>query len=85
MSKYKLFVSCDEAQICCDKSQYNEASFFEKIKLSLHLLYCKACRTYTKNNNKLTDLVNNKKVTSFKETEKNELEKLLQEEIRNLE
>ena len=85
MSKYKLFVSCDEAQICCDKSQYNEASFFEKIKLSLHLLYCKACRAYTKNNNKLTDLVNNKKVTSFKETEKNKLEKLLQEEIRNLE
>ena len=33
MSKdYKIFVSCDKAAHTCDKSQYNEASLWEKIK-----------------------------------------------------
>jgi glutamate synthase domain-containing protein 2 len=43
-------LSCDEATCICDKSQYKEASFFEKIKLNLHLLLCKKCGMYTKQN-----------------------------------
>jgi len=83
-SKYKLFISCDEAQLCCDKAQYKEASIFEKIKLSIHLLFCKACQTYTKNNSKLTELMKDKSVTSFKEEEKASFENAFKKELENL-
>jgi len=43
-------LTCDEATTICDKSQYNEASFFEKIKLQLHILLCKKCWKYSKQN-----------------------------------
>jgi len=79
--KYDIFIACDEAQHCCDKSQYNEASIMEKIKLSIHLIYCKACRKYTKNNNELTKLVNNKDVHSMGTNEKESLEALFQKEL----
>lgn len=78
----KLFIACDEAQHCCDKAQYNEASLVEKIKLSLHLLFCRTCQKYTSTNNKLTQLMKKEKVQSFDNNEKNELEKLFQQQIK---
>lgn len=59
----KFFIPCDEANHVCDKTQYAEASLWDKVKLSLHLLYCIACRKYTKNNSKLTKLLTKKPVT----------------------
>ncbi len=47
-------MKCEEAGHVCDKSQYKEASFWEKVKLNIHLIYCRACREYTKNNIKLS-------------------------------
>lgn len=43
-------LTCDEASAICDKSQYNEASFWEKIKLQVHLFLCKKCGLYAKQN-----------------------------------
>lgn len=54
MGKVKIFIPCDKANHTCDKSQYKEASLPEKIKLNIHLIYCKAYREYTKTNIKLT-------------------------------
>lgn len=53
-----LFISCEEATIICTKAQYNEASFLEKIKLSIHLLRCKVCGKFSKQNAKLTKVCN---------------------------
>lgn len=50
-----LFISCEEATIICTKSQYNEATFLEKVKLSIHILQCKICAKYAKQNGKLTE------------------------------
>ncbi|MCK8480075.1 glycine dehydrogenase [Psychroserpens algicola] len=58
----KFFIPCKEANHVCDKTQYKEATLWEKIKLNIHLLYCKACRKYTKNNAKLTKLITKKPV-----------------------
>jgi len=73
---YKMNASCEKANHVCDKTQYNEASLWEKIKLSIHLLYCKACREYTHNNKKLTKAVKNSEVQCLdckaKETMKEE-------------
>ena len=60
-NKNKIFIPCDEANHVCDKSQYKEASLWEMVKLNVHLLYCKACRTYSANNSKLTKMMNSSK------------------------
>jgi hypothetical protein len=52
----KLFITCDEATTICTKNQYKEASFWEKIKLNIHLLTCKICGLYSKQNTKLTEV-----------------------------
>lgn len=56
----KFFINCDEATTICDKSQYNEASFFEKIQLNFHFLYCKVCALYSKQNNLLSKIYKSK-------------------------
>ena len=79
--KYKVFVSCDVANHVCDKTQYKEASFWEKLKLNIHLLYCKACRKYTRNNSKLTKLVRESSVECLDTQEKMKLKANFEQEI----
>jgi len=79
--KYKVFVSCDVANHVCDKTQYNEASLWEKIKLNIHLLYCKACRKYTQNNQKLTKIVKESEVQCLDATAKERLKKQFETEL----
>ena len=82
MSKhFKLFISCDKATHTCDKTQYNEATLWEKIKLSLHLFYCKVCRKYSANNGKLTTLVHKPEVDCLKNCEKETLQANFQKEL----
>lgn len=54
----RLFISCDEATTICNKNQYKEASFWELIQLNIHILRCKTCGLYTKQNGKLTKVCN---------------------------
>lgn len=79
MSKLKL--ECHEANHICDKNQYKEASLKEKIILTFHLMYCRACRTYTANNTKLTKLVNNPKVQTLDNSAKNKLQDAFEAEL----
>ena len=82
MSKKKgLFLSCDEANHTCDKTQYKEASFWEKVRLNIHLIYCRACRKYTQNNSKLTKLVKKKDVQCLNGEEKERMSVALNQEI----
>ena len=82
MSKdFKLFTSCDKAAHTCDKTQYREASLWEKIKLNIHLIYCKACRKYSSNNGKLTKLMRKPEVDCLKNSEKEQLHSALKEEL----
>ena len=60
-------ISCDEATTICDKNQYGEASFLERIKLSLHILMCKFCALYLKQNKTLTKVYKMKSVECKKE------------------
>ncbi len=53
-----LFISCDEATTICNKNQYKEASFWELIQLNLHILRCKICGLYSKQNGKMTEACN---------------------------
>lgn len=78
MSKLKIFIPCDEANHTCDKSQYKEASILEKIKLNIHLIYCRACREYTKNNKKLTKKIKDSKVACIDVDTKNKIKKTIE-------
>ena len=76
----KIIIPCEEANHVCDKTQYKEATLWEKIKLNIHLLYCKACRKYTQKNTRLTKLVTKKPIhldTSSKERLQSAFEKEL--------
>lgn len=77
----KFFINCEEAKHICDKSQYNEASFFEKFKLFLHLVLCKSCREYSKNNSKLTECIKKSNVECMDESAKEAIKKNVEKEL----
>ena len=83
MSKFKITIPCDEANHVCDKTQYNDATLWEKIKLNIHLIYCRACRKYTANNSKLTKAIKKSDVECLdkksKDMMKRDFEKALKE------
>lgn len=76
-----LFVSCDEAKQICDKSQYGEATFWEKVKLNIRLSWCKITRAYSRNNRKLTEMVEKAHLDSIEEGRKEDMKRKLQEEL----
>jgi len=47
-------ISCDEATMISDKKQYHEASFWERIKLRIHLFICEKCSLYNHQNFAMT-------------------------------
>ena len=77
----KFFLKCEEASHVCDKSQYHEASFFEKIKLTIHLMYCRVCRMYSKNNSKLTECIEKSYLTCLDNSVKKEMKKKFEKEL----
>lgn len=81
--KFELFTSCDEAQHSCDKIQYNEATLLEKVRLNVHLIFCRACQKYTANNNKLTKVMNKEKIETFNSSEKIDMESAFQQQLKN--
>ncbi|MFD0862729.1 hypothetical protein ACFQ1M_10985 [Sungkyunkwania multivorans] len=76
-----LFISCDEAKQICDKSQYGEATVWEKVKLNIRLSWCKITRAYSRRNAKLTQLVNKAHLDSLEPECKDRMRKKLQEEL----
>ncbi|CAM1359066.1 conserved hypothetical protein [Tenacibaculum litoreum] len=55
---FKFFkITCDEATTICDKSQYGEASVYEKLQLNWHLFVCKVCALYSKQNKRMSQIL----------------------------
>ena len=77
----KVSIKCEEANHTCDKTQYKEASFWEKIKLNIHLIYCSACRKYTARNTKLTQVIDKSKLETLGTEQKEKMEEALLREI----
>lgn len=77
MSKKKkmLIVSCDEAKHICDKMQYGEATFLERLKLKFRLIWCKATKSYSKKNSDLTQLCKEAKIKTLPKEKKVEMKR----------
>jgi predicted anti-sigma-YlaC factor YlaD len=76
-----LKIECHEANHLCDKNQYKEATFWEKVRLNIHLIYCRSCRKYTVRNGKLTKVIKSKEVRSVSPADKNALKERLKQEV----
>lgn len=81
MGKFKFMLPCDEANHVCDKTQYNNATLWEKIKLNAHLLYCRACRKYSSKNSQLTKLIKKADLECLDTNVKSEMKKNLQKAL----
>jgi len=85
MGKFKI--TCDEATTICDKNQYGEASFSEKLKLMIHFYGCKICKCYSDQNVTMTKIYDNySKDKSHQHTclspkDKEELEEAIKEKM----
>ncbi|MFV9550063.1 hypothetical protein [Algibacter sp. PT7-4] len=83
MKKRFLFISCEEAQHICDKSQYDESTIWERIELTIRLSWCKYTKAYYKRNKKLTKALEKAEVECLdqdcKDSMKKEFNKALKE------
>ncbi len=82
MKKRILFITCEEAQHICDKTQYNEATLLERLKLSIRLSWCRITRAYTKRNRALTNIVKTSNVDCLKDDERKDLQNRFEEELK---
>lgn len=82
-----FFIKCDDATLICDKKQYKEASLWERMKLSYHLLVCKNCRVYPEQNAILTKALDYKSKSELQveehlsDSEKSTMKKKLQNNL----
>ncbi len=74
-------ISCDEAAIICNKKQYKEATFIEKIKLVMHLLICKTCSSFSRKNAEFTSLCDKAPLHCLPERDKVIMKKDLHDKI----
>ena len=77
----KLFVNCKNAGHLCDKGQYEDASFFEKLNVRFHNLICKHCSDYSERNAKLTKLLKDPKCKQMPEECKKRIREELEREL----
>jgi phosphoribosyl-ATP pyrophosphohydrolase len=73
-------ITCEEAKYICSKTQYDDASFWEILKLKFHLLICKACAAFSKKNTRLTTLCSTATIRSLPEKDKRRMKKKIEEE-----
>lgn len=79
-----FFLKCNEAANICDKSQYKEANLWNKFSLGLHLVMCKLCRNYSKQNTKLTGTLKSAKLKTLRPEEKQRLKAQIEQEMNTL-
>jgi hypothetical protein len=74
-------IKCNQAGHICNKSQYDEAKFWEILKLKIHHLYCEVCRKHSKRNATLTQLVKSSKIEILDQQTKEDIQRQFQKEL----
>lgn len=74
-----MMISCEKAAIICNKTQYREATFTEKLKLRFHLLMCKTCPSLVKRNTQLTSICQKANLQTLSEDQK----QVMKRELKN--
>tara|TARA_R100001369_G_C3303259_1_gene166088 strand:- start:413 stop:661 length:249 start_codon:yes stop_codon:yes gene_type:complete len=79
--KLNMMFNCEEAGHVCDKAQYNEASLWEKLLLTIHTLFCRLCKKHTKRNAKLTKAIKKSEIQTLSTEQKRSLKEHLRQEM----
>ncbi|GGD54970.1 hypothetical protein [Muriicola marianensis] len=74
-------ISCDEAALICNKSQYEEASLLEKFKLKLHILFCSTCSSFSKRNKQLSQMFGKTELHVLSDSSKKQLKQEIRERL----
>ena len=69
----KVPASCLKVAEFSDKQQYAEATFWEKLRVQIHILHCKHCYTYHHKNAELTALINKHEFKVLSKSEKEDI------------
>ncbi|MHA7943094.1 glycine dehydrogenase [Formosa sp. 3Alg 14/1] len=77
----KLFLSCDEASHICDKFQYNESTFLERLKFKMHIVFCTLCKKHMFTNMKLTESIKQSNIKCLDAKSKSEMKKCFEKEL----
>lgn len=73
-------ISCEEAAHICNRKQYKEASWKERIQLFTHILICKTCASFSRKNTRLTHLCDKAQLRSLSSREKEHMKKQIQQQ-----
>ena len=73
-----MMISCEKAADFCNKKQYNEATWIQRMQLSFHLIVCKACAGFSSKNTQLTELCSKAKYRALPEVDKQRMKAHLQ-------
>jgi len=73
-------ITCEEAAHICNRKQYREASWKERLQLYLHILICKACASFSRKNTQLTKLCDKAQLQTLSKKEKEHIKKKIQEQ-----
>lgn len=65
--------SCKDVEIICTKIQYNEATLLDKIKIRIHVLFCKTCQKFSKKNTELTSLCSKANIKTLPNEDKEKM------------
>lgn len=82
MKKGFLFISCVEAMHICDKAEYGEATWWEKIEFNIRLSWCRITKGYYKKNKQLSAFLNKSHPDCLKSSERQQLEKHFAEKLK---
>lgn len=74
-------ISCDEAALICNKSQYREASLLEKLQLKLHILFCSTCSSFSKRNKQLSEMFGRTKLHVLSDSTKKQLKQQIRDSL----
>ena len=69
---------CEKHSVFCDKCEYNEASYWERLKLKFHLFMCGGCREYSKKNTNLSKALKNANLSHLTSEEQESFKHMLQ-------
>ena len=75
-----MMISCKKAALICNRTQYREATRFEKLQLKFHLFICKNCLEFSTRNTEFTSLCDKANLRVLSEAEKRQMHENLQKQ-----
>lgn len=74
-------ISCDKAAEICTKTQYKESSWWEVLKLKIHISYCKTCAKYSAKNSKFSSICEAAKLNALNKMDKESMKEALRKQL----